>query len=157
MANEIFKMSGQELAKVKFEVDALNKQLDSNRRSTTNELDKDAFLRLLTMQLSKQDPLSPMKNTDFIAQMAQFSALEQMKNMGESMKELKQHVSHGAMLDTIGKLVTYRNDEIVSEGVVEKLIMDETGAKLLIDGDRVSLDEVLSINEGVAESPKANK
>lgn len=44
-------------------------------------INKDSFLKLLTTQLRFQDPLSPMTNEDFVAQMAQFSSLEQMQNL----------------------------------------------------------------------------
>ncbi|MCL5676669.1 MAG: hypothetical protein M1602_02105 [Firmicutes bacterium] len=49
--------------------------------SKRQELDKNTFLRLLTTQLQYQDPLKPMDNQEFMAQMAQFSALEQMQNL----------------------------------------------------------------------------
>lgn len=48
-----------------------------------NDLDKDAFLRLLTTQLANQDPLNPMEDREFIAQLAQFSSLEQMQNLNK--------------------------------------------------------------------------
>ncbi|MFA6807418.1 MAG: flagellar hook capping FlgD N-terminal domain-containing protein [Eubacteriales bacterium] len=58
--------------------------------STVNkELGQDEFLKLLTEQLKNQDPMSPMDDTDFIAQMAQFSSLEQMNNVADSLDELK--------------------------------------------------------------------
>lgn len=50
-------------------------------RSTNNELDKDAFLKILVTQLSNQDPLSPMEDKDFIAQLAQFSSLEELQTL----------------------------------------------------------------------------
>jgi flagellar basal-body rod modification protein FlgD len=56
--------------------------------STQKELDKMDFLRLLVMQLQFQDPLSPMENTDFIAQLAQFSALEGNMNIEKAIKSL---------------------------------------------------------------------
>lgn len=57
----------------------------SIKREVNNELDKDAFLKLLVTQLQYQDPLSPMDNTQFIAQTAQFTALEQMQNLNTTM------------------------------------------------------------------------
>ena len=55
-------------------------------RTVSNELGKDAFLRLLIAQLANQDPLNPMDDREFIAQMAQFSALEQMQTMTKVME-----------------------------------------------------------------------
>ena len=58
-------------------------------RASTGELDRDAFLMLLVTQMQHQDPLNPMDDRDFLAQMAQFSALEQQQHMTRSM-ELQQ-------------------------------------------------------------------
>lgn len=51
------------------------------RESKGDNLGKDDFLKLLVTQLQYQDPLNPMDDTDFIAQTAQFTALEQMQNL----------------------------------------------------------------------------
>lgn len=51
-----------------------------------SSLDKDAFLQLLVAQMKYQDPLQPTSNTEYISQLATFSSLEEMQNMGSSME-----------------------------------------------------------------------
>jgi len=60
-------------------------------------LDKEDFLRLLTVQLRHQDPLNPMPNTEFVAQTAQFSSLEQLQNMNRSLAQLLAQSGGGAL------------------------------------------------------------
>lgn len=81
-----------------------------------NELDRDAFLRLLIVQLQHQDPLNPMDDRDFIAQMAQFSALEQMQNMNAAYRQSQAYnmigrqveglIQEGAMFHQVEGIVT---------------------------------------------------
>lgn len=59
---------------------------ETQETGNKNDLDKDAFLRLLTTQLANQDPLSPMEDREFIAQLAQFSSLEQMTALNQTME-----------------------------------------------------------------------
>lgn len=56
------------------------------QREISNDLGKDAFLELLVTQLANQNPLEPTNDTEFIAQMANFSTLEQMQNMATSIE-----------------------------------------------------------------------
>ncbi|WP_082760087.1 flagellar hook assembly protein FlgD [Abyssisolibacter fermentans] len=51
------------------------------------QVDKDSFLKLLVTQLQNQDPLNPMDDKEFIAQMAQFSTLEQIQNLNSTMEK----------------------------------------------------------------------
>lgn len=68
---------------------ALTKTTDTQSSSKTkNELGKDEFLKLLIVQLKNQDPLNPMKDQEFIAQLAAFSSLEQMSNMNKTMEQV---------------------------------------------------------------------
>lgn len=64
--------------------DIMNQFGPKESANTNNNMDKDAFLNLLVTQLKYQNPLEPTANEDFLAQMAQFSALEQMQNLNKS-------------------------------------------------------------------------
>lgn len=60
-------------------------ELQSSRN--TKELGKDQFMKLLVTQLANQNPLEPASDTEFIAQLAQFSSLEQLQSMNETMSQ----------------------------------------------------------------------
>ena len=61
--------------------------LKAQAAGQTSELDRNAFLKLFTTQLQNQDPLDPVKNEAFIAQLAQFSTLEATTSMSDSLRE----------------------------------------------------------------------
>lgn len=70
----------------------------NQERIKKSQLDKDAFLRLLVTQMANQNPLEPTSDTDFIAQLAQFTTLEQMTALSETMMA-------GQAYDLVGKYV----------------------------------------------------
>ena len=85
-------------------------QLADASRVVSKELDKDAFLRLLLAELANQDPLNPMDDREFIAQMAQFSTLEQMTNMTkalEGMSSLQQY----STVSYVGKVIAFQHED----------------------------------------------
>src|SRR5690625_4090242 len=61
---------------------------NTEQRRPSSELGKDEFLKILMAQLQNQDPLNPLDDKDFIAQMATFSSLEQLMNMSKSIDKL---------------------------------------------------------------------
>jgi flagellar basal-body rod modification protein FlgD len=82
-------------------------------------LGKDAFLKLLVVQLQNQDPLNPLDDKEFIAQLAQFSSLEQMTNISEGISSLTDKTAQQDMLSAvnyIGKEVTASGDGITKSG-----------------------------------------
>jgi flagellar basal-body rod modification protein FlgD len=82
-------------------------------------LGKDDFLRLLTAQLSHQDPLAPLEGTEFVAQLAQFSSLEQLVNLADRVNALalSQAAAIGAQaVGFVGRTVTARGDGFHLDG-----------------------------------------
>ncbi|MDR1048910.1 MAG: flagellar hook assembly protein FlgD [Synergistaceae bacterium] len=92
-----------------------SQQLNEASRAVTNELGKDAFLKLLIAELSNQDPMNPMSDREFIAQMAQFSTLEQMTNMTKALEGLSSMEPYSAV-NYVGKVVAF--DYEASDGTV---------------------------------------
>ncbi len=91
----------------------------SASKTNSNELDKDAFLQLLVTQLSFQNPLEPIENTEFIAQLAQFSSLEQMQNIAQAMGLLtlsQTAATNSSMVNLIGKRVIVSGNELTLDG-----------------------------------------
>lgn len=84
----------------------------SNSQKTTSANDaimgKDDFLNLLVAQLQHQDPLNPLEGTEFTAQLAQFTSLEQLNNINsnlESLQDYQASIKNAQALDLIGKTV----------------------------------------------------
>lgn len=77
----------------------------SNVREIKTQLGKEDFLKLLVTQLQYQDPLQPMDNTQFIAQTAQFTALEQMQNLNQTMTNAQAFgvIGKGVYLETLNQ------------------------------------------------------
>lgn len=76
----------------------ISQQNNEPAREIKNQMGKDEFLKILIVQLQNQDPLQPMEDREFIAQMAQFSALEQMQNMSRDFESVK-------AMSLVGKMV----------------------------------------------------
>jgi flagellar basal-body rod modification protein FlgD len=88
-------------------------------KTATDVLGKDAFLKLLVTQLQNQDPLNPLDDKEFIAQLAQFSSLEQMSNVAAGITALTEKTAQQDMLSAvnyIGKEVTATGSEITKSG-----------------------------------------
>jgi len=71
---------------------------------SNDALGKDAFLQLLVTQMQYQDPLDPQDNSEYVAQLAQFSALEQMTNVSEGLKDVSKLVGNIDTSVLVGQL-----------------------------------------------------
>lgn len=79
-----------------------NKTLSTSDSGGKNSLGKEAFLTLLVTQLQNQDPLKPMEDKEFTAQLAQFSSLEEMKNISKSVDGLAASQASSSKTDAVG-------------------------------------------------------
>lgn len=89
-----------------------------------NALGKDAFMQMLIAQLKNQDPLNPMDGTQFVAQLAQFSSLEQLTNLNTTMGSLPSYLgnfSNAQMANLIGNEATAKGNVIAVSGSSVKI------------------------------------
>ncbi|MGI6567171.1 MAG: flagellar hook assembly protein FlgD [Firmicutes bacterium] len=117
-----------------------------------NELGKNDFLRLLTIQLKYQDPMDPVKDHDFIAQLAQFSALEQTENLSQVMERfVASQEKMGIVAQAtglLGKEVVVINSatQETATGIVSSIRFADGVPQLQVNGETYFLWEVQSIN-----------
>jgi flagellar basal-body rod modification protein FlgD len=118
-------MSAQELAATRTEVDAFNKSIKTGKAGS-NVMDRDDFLKILVTQLQHQDPTSPVEDKDFIAQMAQFSSLEQITNMSAGFQKLSGLLASSEASQVLGKTVEIRDGGNLVRGVVDRVVRGES-------------------------------
>ena len=140
-------MNSADLAMTKAQVDSLNKSLGNQATSKGQGLlGKNDFLKLLMVQLTHQDPTKPLSNTAFISQMAQFSSLEQMTNIGEGFKKLNEILASGQALGLLGKKVEVADGKQTVQGVV-KAVSGNVNPQLLVDGTYYNSSDVQKVME----------
>lgn len=123
-----------------------SKSSDSTTKKSTsgkNELGKDAFLQLLVTQMKYQDPLNPNTDTQFVAQLATFSQLEQMQN-------LSQTSTNSQAFSLVGTEVTIKTEDssggvAYKSGTVDFVTMSGGKAQLSVDGNLYSLDQLYEV------------
>lgn len=137
-------LTSSEKFAVENEVNNFNKTLNASGRIPSQQLGKDDFLKLLITQLSNQDPTSPMEDTQFISQMAQFSSLEQMTNMNESFNKLAAMINSSQATNTLGKTVEVDVGDSNMQGVVEATSFGEN-PQVMINGMYYDLNKIKAV------------
>ncbi len=120
-------------------VDA-SKATDTSKKASKNELGKDAFLELLVTQMKYQDPLNPNTDTEYIAQLATFSQLEQLQNLGST-------TSNSQAFSLVGKTVMLKTENSTGNtsyvtGKVDYVTMSGSKTQLSVDGKLYSFDQL---------------
>jgi flagellar basal-body rod modification protein FlgD len=108
---------------------------------TPNGLGKDDFLKLLLAQLSNQDPLRPLEDKEFIAQLAQFNTLEQMQQANRTLVDMLTSQSLAQASALLGKIVIAGT----VGGLVTAVSMLDGKAHLTVGGVLVPLGQITTV------------
>jgi flagellar basal-body rod modification protein FlgD len=114
------------------EVDAIGATLGSENSAVNNAVSQDDFIKLFLAQLSFQDPLEPINNEQFLAQMAQFANLEQSRQIAESLEQQNYLVSTGQATTMLGKTVEVLTSTGSTLGTVSAITYSQNGATLTV-------------------------
>ncbi|REK57903.1 MAG: flagellar hook capping protein [Thermobacillus sp.] len=115
-----------------------------------NVLGKDDFLHLLVTQLRNQNPLEPLSNTEYIAQMAQFTSVEQLMNLVGEMSALRHNLGIASSL--IGKSVEWTEMDpqtgqpVTRQGIVDSIVVREGEPLAKVGDQEISLSAITSMS-----------
>ena len=119
----------------------------------SSQLGKDDFLKLLVAQLQNQDPTNPTDSSTWMAQLAQYSSLEQETNVAGSVGKLVASSSVTQGVELIGKRLTWtRNDGTTGVGVVDGMTLQGGQPVLDVNGEGVTIDAITSVAAAPASS-----
>lgn len=108
-----------------------------------DELDRNAFLKLLITQIQMQDPLEPMPAHDYIAQLAEFSTVEQLQSANLQLFILYQAQAVSQALLLIGHNISTGDDGI--SGMVDAVVFTDGQPKLIVGGQEVDPGDVIQV------------
>jgi flagellar basal-body rod modification protein FlgD len=139
-------LSASDMAETNRLANELNAKINEGRPKNNQSLGRDDFLKLLVTQLSYQDPTAPMEDKEFIAQMAQFSSLEQMTNMASDFSRLAEIITASEANSAVGKSVELLEGDNVVQGTV-KAVTRGGAPQVLVNGNYYQWSQVTKIFE----------
>lgn len=118
---------------------------DTSRSSTADgsALGQDAFLRLLITQIQMQDPLEPMSATEYVAQLAQFSTVEQLQTTNLHLGILYQAQAVSQAMLLIGKHIETADGSVT--GLVEAVMFADGQPKLIVGDEQIDPGDVVRV------------
>jgi len=119
----------------------------SSAMSNDKFVSKDTFLKLLITQLKNQDPMNPQDSSQFVAELAQFSSLEQMTQLSKNMET----VLESSVVNLIGKTVTVADPTTESgflDGSVTGIVYYKDGPAVTVNGKDYPLAQIQNVKLG---------
>ncbi len=110
-------------------LNAISNDAANAQRQKSQVLDKDAFLKLMMVQLQNQNPLNPQDNTEYMSQMAQFSSVEQLSNIASSSETSNQ----------LNSLISKQLEDMAA--VIAKLSGTTEGSEEIVDGQKEIIEQ----------------
>jgi len=124
----------------------------------SNELGKDAFLKLLVAQMKYQDPMQPTSNTDFIAQTAQFTVVEKLQAMADQNTKLLASQNQLTASTFIGRDVAWttkddKGADITKSGTVTGVSFTADGPTLRVGKEDIALGSITAVAPVIDNAP----
>lgn len=143
-------MSSIELTRTNMQVNELNKKIGDTKPPEEGKkaLGKDSFLKLLVTQLQHQDPTKPMEDREFIAQMAQFSSLEQITNLNKEIRSLIKSSQSSMAYGVLGRKIESYNPvtkKIIS-GIARSIKYVDDRVRVTVGNNEISLDDIHAVH-----------
>lgn len=152
-----YPMSVSELAVTKNRVSEINNAMRKANGSLRGELGKDSFLKLLVTELTHQDPTQPMNDREFISQLAQFSALEQMTGINKTIEQLGRIARSSEAYALLGKRVDALSGKTGKpiRGIVTSIFYRNNEIRLMVGKNELALTDIHAVHN-TAQEPEKN-
>ncbi|ASA26352.1 flagellar hook capping FlgD N-terminal domain-containing protein [Paenibacillus donghaensis] len=140
------------------ETNAVNNSSSANTANSIKKtvggsvMGKDQFLKILITQLQHQDPMQPMEDKEFIAQMAQFTSLEQLMNISTQLTAMNQ--SLGNVSGLIGKEITWNDakTKLPVTGTVESIVVSSGIQYAVVGAARIAITDITEIQNATPKN-----
>jgi flagellar basal-body rod modification protein FlgD len=137
-------------------INSLNMNTSTKSTKQQSQVDKDLFLQILTTQLRNQVPTQPMEDLEMIAQMAQFSTLEQISNLNQAFNQFidSQQVDISRYSTMMNKEVTWTDDVTGKQesGVVKGIIKKDDQFYYQVNDEEIPVGNIISAKEIASQS-----
>lgn len=121
----------------------ISESSQNTEKKVGSSLDKDDFLLLLVTQMKYQDPLEPASNTEYVAQLAQFSELEQMQNLNQTTTNTSAYTLVGKEVYISQESLSGATSEV--QGIVEYVTIQNGEAYVSVNGELYAYSDVTQV------------